>query len=58
MFASIETRSVAPTCVLLGGSGKSRSPTVKRRLLAALLRSLPSRQGRRRAADVSRFGGR
>ncbi len=43
MFASIATRSVARTsCVLLGGSGRSRPPTVQSRPVAALLRPLPS----------------
>lgn len=42
MFASIATRSVARTCVLLGGSGRSRPPTVQSRPVPALLRPLPS----------------
>ena len=42
MFASIATRSVARTCVLLGGSGHSRPLTVQSRPVAALLRPLPS----------------
>ena len=41
MFASIATRSVARTCVLLGGSGHSRPLTVQSRPVAALLRPLP-----------------
>ena len=55
MFASIATRSVVPTCVLLGGSGQSRPPTVQSHPLAALLRLLPSRSGTAGAADEPRL---
>ena len=55
MFASIATRSVAPTCVLLGGSGHSRPPTVQSRPLAALLRPLPSPSGAAGDADEPRL---
>ncbi len=41
MFASIAPRSVARTCVLLGGSGYSRPLTMQSRPVAALLRPLP-----------------
>jgi len=54
MFASIATRSVARTCVLLGGTGHSRPPTVQKRPLAALLRPLPSPSGLAGDADESR----
>ncbi len=57
MFASIATRSVARTCVLLGGSGQSRPPTVQPQPLAALLRSLPSPSGMAGDADESRHVG-
>lgn len=55
MFASIATRSVAPTCVLLGGSGLARPPTVQPRPLAALLRPRPSPSGAAGDADESRL---
>jgi len=55
MFASIATRSVAPTCVLLGGSGHSLPPTVQPRPLAALLRPRPSPSGAAGDADDSRL---
>lgn len=54
MFASIATRSVAPTCVLLGGTGQGWPPTVQKRPLAALLRPLPSPSGLAGDADESR----
>jgi hypothetical protein len=53
MFASIVTRSVARTCVLLGGTGQGRLPTVQKRPLAALLRPLPAPSGLAGDADKS-----
>ncbi|MBB4844364.1 hypothetical protein HNP55_002900 [Paucibacter oligotrophus] len=55
MFASIATRSVARTCVLLGGSGHSRPPTVQSRPVAALLRPQPSPSGAASGAVEPRF---
>ncbi len=57
MFASIATRSVAPLCVLLGGSGQRRPPTVPLRPLAALLRPLSSPSGMAGDADEPRLSG-
>ncbi|WP_298434962.1 hypothetical protein [Ottowia sp.] len=57
MFASIATRSVARTCVLLGGTGHGRPPTVQKRPLAALLRPLPSPSGLAGDAEESRRAG-
>lgn len=54
MFASIATRSAARTCVLLGGTGQSRPPTVQKRPLAALLRPLPSPSELAGGTDESR----
>ena len=51
MFALIATRSAARTCVLLGGSGRNRLPTVQPRPLAALLRPLSSPSGVMAGAD-------
>lgn len=54
MFAPIATRSAPRICVLLGGPGQARLPTVQKRPLAALLRPLPTPSGLAGDADESR----
>lgn len=56
MFVTIATRSVAPLCVLLGGLGHGRPPTVRAQPLAALLRPRPSPMGRGAAIENPRAG--
>ena len=50
------TRSLAPLCVLVGGSGKCRPPTDQQRGLAALLRPRLFPLGKGEAAVLHRAG--